>query len=86
MLAYTQGRYMKKHYLKEILTREAEIVERFSDILMDMGMEHRDADLRANFLVFSAVFGVLRRWNLKNNHDRARITEYLIEANLKPYL
>jgi len=86
MLAYTQARYMKKPYLKEILTREAEIVERFFDILTDMGMEKKDADLRANFLVYSAVFGVLRRWNLKHLHDRTRITEYLIDTNLKPYL
>ncbi|MBN1881506.1 MAG: TetR/AcrR family transcriptional regulator [Deltaproteobacteria bacterium] len=86
MLAYTQARYMKRHYLKEILTREAEIVERFFDILTDMGIERGDADLRANFLVYSAVFGVLRRWNLKNLHDRSSITEYLIDTNLKPYV
>ncbi|MBN1573041.1 MAG: TetR/AcrR family transcriptional regulator [Deltaproteobacteria bacterium] len=83
MLAFTQAMYMKKRYLRDILTRESEIVEKFKEILMDMGLPEREADLTANHLVFSSSFGVLRRWNLKGKHSREEITDFLCENNLK---
>jgi AcrR family transcriptional regulator len=82
MLAFTQAMYMKKRYLKDILTRESEIVGKFKEILVDMGVPEGEADLTANHLVFSSAFGVLRRWNLKGKHSREEITDFLCENNL----
>ena len=83
MLAFTQARYMKKRYLKEILSKESEIVGKFREILLDMGLDEGKADIIANHLVFSSAFGVLRRWNLKDKHTREEITRFLCENNLK---
>ncbi len=83
MLAFTQARYMKKRYLKDILTREAEIVAKFKEILLEIGLSDGEADLTANNLVSSSAFGVLRRWNLKGKHTREEITDFLCDVNLK---
>jgi TetR/AcrR family transcriptional regulator, cholesterol catabolism regulator len=83
MLAYTQAMYMKNRYLKNILAREVEIVDTFKTILIDCGLPDREAALTANYLVFSATFGVLRRWNLKKYYTRQELTEYLIHENIQ---
>lgn len=82
MLAFTQAMYMKKRYLKDILTRESEIVGKFKEILVDMGVPEEEANITANHLVFSSAFGVLRRWNLKGKHSREEITDFLCNNNL----
>ena len=83
MLAFTQARYMKKEYLKDILIRESEIVLKFKEIIMDIGLSESEADLLANYLVFSSAFGVLRRWNIKNRYSRVELTDFLLKTNLK---
>lgn len=86
MLAYTQAMYMKNRYLKNILSREAEIVDTFKELLVDCGLTDHNAGLAANYLVFSASFGVLRRWNLKKGYTREELTEYLIRENIQGFM
>lgn len=86
MLAYTQAMYMKNRYLKDILSREAEIVDTFKAILTNCGFSDHDAGLTANYLVFSATFGVLRRWNLKKYYSQQELTDYLIRENVKGFM
>jgi AcrR family transcriptional regulator len=86
MLAYTQAMYMKNRYLKNILAREAEIVDTFRDILIRCGLPAHEAGLSANYLVFSATFGVLRRWNLRKSYTRQELTDYLINENIRAFM
>jgi TetR/AcrR family transcriptional regulator, cholesterol catabolism regulator len=83
MLAYTQARYVKKNYLKIILAREFEIIEHFQKIIDEIGMGPFDSFLEANFLVFSGVFGVLRRWILKPRFSDKEIIEFLVQSQMK---
>jgi AcrR family transcriptional regulator len=86
MLAYTQAMYMKKKYLKDILSREAEIVDIFKKILIRCGLPEKKAGISANYLVYSAVFGVLRRWNLRRDYSEGELTDFLIEQNVTRFL
>jgi AcrR family transcriptional regulator len=86
MLAYTQAMYMKNRYLKNILAREAEIVDTFRDILVRCDFSDHEAGLTANYLVFSATFGVLRRWNLRKYYTRQELTDYLINENIRGFM
>ncbi len=86
MLAYTQAMYMKNRYLKNILAREAEIVDTFRQILIRCGVPTHEAGLTANYLVFSATFGVLRRWNLRKYYTRQELTEYLVNENIRGFM
>jgi len=83
MLAYTQARYVKKDYLKVILKKESEIVEHFEGILRELGKGPFDPFLEANFLVYSGVFGVLRRWILKPRYSREEIIRYLAQTRIR---
>ncbi|MBM4329703.1 MAG: TetR/AcrR family transcriptional regulator [Deltaproteobacteria bacterium] len=83
MLAYTQARYVKKKYLKIILRKESKIVEHFRMILSELGKGSFDSHLQANFLVFSGVFGVLRRWILKPNYSRKEIIDFLVQTQIR---
>ncbi|MBI5967683.1 MAG: TetR/AcrR family transcriptional regulator [Deltaproteobacteria bacterium] len=83
MLAYTQARYVKKNYLKVILRKESEVVEHFRKILSEVGDDSIDPFLEANFLVFSGVFGVLRRWILKPHYDHREIIDFLVQRQLR---
>lgn len=83
MLSYTQARYVKKNYLKIILRKESEIVEHFRKILCEVGAGSFDPFLEANFLVFSGVFGVLRRWILLPHYSRQEIIEFLVQRQLR---
>lgn len=82
MLAYTQARCVKKKYLREILQKESDIVEYFQKIIEEMGEGLFDPYLEANFLVFSAVFGVLRRWALKERFQDRGIIEFLVQSQV----
>ncbi len=83
MLSYTQARYVKKNYLKIILQKESEIVEHFRRILDEVGESPFRAYLEANFLVFSGVFGVLRRWILKPNYSQKELIEFLVQTQIR---
>jgi AcrR family transcriptional regulator len=81
MLAYTQAKYVRKDYLRIILQRESEIVEHFEHILKEAleGASEMDPFMEANFLVYSGVFGVLRRWILKPGYDQRAVVDYLVQ-------
>ena len=82
MLSYTQAKYVRKDYLRIILQREAEIVEHFQRILEEAleDAEGMDPFLEANFLVYSGVFGVIRRWILKPQYTRQEVVDYLVRS------
>ena len=82
MLSYTQARYVKKNYLKVILQKESEIVEHFRKILNELGESPFGSHLEANFLVFSGVFGVLRRWILKPCCTQKEIIDFLVQTQI----
>ncbi|MCX5916843.1 MAG: TetR/AcrR family transcriptional regulator [Deltaproteobacteria bacterium] len=83
MLSYTQARYVQKDYLKIILKKESEIVEHFERIIGELGKGPFDPFLEANFLVYSGVFGVLRRWILKPRYSREEIIDYLVQSQIQ---
>jgi AcrR family transcriptional regulator len=83
MLSYTQARYVKKNYLKVILRKESEIVEHFRKIISELGEGPFGSFLEANFLVYSGVFGVLRRWILRPRNDQKEIIEFLVQSQIK---
>lgn len=82
MLSYTQARYVKKEYLKIILQKESAIVDHFRKIISELGPGVFDPFLEANFLVFSGVFGVLRRWILKPYFRKEEIIDFLVETQV----
>ncbi len=83
MLSYTQAGYVKKDYLKIILLKESEIVDHFRMILDELGKGSFNSHLEANFLVFSGVFGVLRRWILKPNYSQKELIEFLVQTQVR---
>ncbi len=83
MLSYTQAGYVKKDYLKIILRKESEIVDHFRTILDELGNGPFNSNLEANFLVFSGVFGVLRRWILKPNYSQRELIDFLVETQVR---
>lgn len=85
MLSYTQARYVKKEYLKIILQKEFEIVDHFREIISKLQVKPCDPFLEANFLVFSGVFGVLRRWLLRPCYRKEEIIDFLVETQLKKF-
>ena len=83
MLSYTQARYVKKNYLKIILRKESEVVEHFRKILSELGEGPFGSFLEANFLVYSGVFGVLRRWILRPRYNQREIIEFLVQSQIQ---
>jgi AcrR family transcriptional regulator len=84
MLAYTQAKYVRKDYLRVILKKESEIVEYFQKILEEAleGTRGMDPFMEANFLVYSGVFGVIRRWILRPRYTPRDIADYLVERQV----
>jgi AcrR family transcriptional regulator len=83
MLSYTQARYVKKNYLKIILRKESEIVEHFREIISKVGEGPLGSFFEANFLVYSGVFGVLRRWILRPRYSQKEIIEFLVQSQIQ---
>jgi AcrR family transcriptional regulator len=83
MLSYTQARYVKKNYLKVILRKESEVVEHFREILSELGEGPFGSFLEANFLVYSGVFGVLRRWILRPHYNQREIIDFLVQSRIQ---
>ena len=85
LLAYTQAGSVNRNQLKSILRKESKIVGHFQQILQDLGVAPADSLMIANFLVFSAMYGVLRRWNL-TGFSREQIIEFLVRTQVRPLL
>jgi len=65
------------------LRKESEIVGHFQAIISELGEGPFDSFLEANFLVFSGVFGVLRRWILKPRYNRKEIIDFLVQSQIR---
>jgi AcrR family transcriptional regulator len=87
LFGWTEAKNMKKNYLKEVLKLENDLINYFKGIL-DTIEAHghskiHDTGLAANFLVYSAIFGILRRWVLKPLYTKEQIIAYLMNTQLK---
>jgi hypothetical protein len=74
---------VKKNYLKVILRKESEVVEHFREILSELGEGPFGSFLEANFLVYSGVFGVLRRWILRPHYNQREIIDFLVQSRIQ---
>jgi len=90
LFGWTEAKNMKKNYLKEILTLENDLINYFKGILDEIKAHGHskihDTGLTANFLVYSATFGILRRWVLKRSYTKEQIIDYLMNTQLKTIL
>jgi len=90
LFGWTEAKNMKKKHLKEILKLEIELVTFFKEILEEIKTKYQikieDTRLAANFLVYSGMFGILRRWALKPFYTPEQIINFLMETQLKPLL
>jgi AcrR family transcriptional regulator len=86
LFAVTEGKNLKKKQLKVVLRQEAEVVNIFKKILNEAKkkglIQVKDINISANYLVFSAMFGILRGWNLKKDYDQEKIIQFLIERRV----
>jgi len=86
LFAITESKNLKKEQLKIVLQQEAEVVEIFKKILNEAKKKRlikvKDTNLSANYLVFSAMFGILRGWNLKKDYDPEKIIQFLLEDRI----
>lgn len=86
LFGWTEAKNVNKTYLKEILKQEMDLINYFKEILdaihMQHGTEVGDTYLAANFLVFAAVFGILRNWALKHRYSKDQIIDYLMHSQL----
>jgi TetR/AcrR family transcriptional regulator, cholesterol catabolism regulator len=87
LFGWTEAKNMKKIYLKEILKLENDLINYFKGILDEIKAHGHskvhDTGLAANFLVYSATFGILRRWVLKPLYTKEQIIAYLMNTQLK---
>jgi TetR/AcrR family transcriptional regulator, cholesterol catabolism regulator len=90
LFGWTEAKNMKKNYLKEILKLENDLINYFKGILDEIKAHGhskiRDTGLVANFLVYSATFGILRRWSLKRSYTKEQIIDYLMNTQLNTIL
>ncbi len=73
-----------------VLKMELGLINYFKDILEEIKdrfkLEIKDTNIVANFLVYSAMFGILRRWALKLHYSNEQIIDYLLNTQLKDIL
>ena len=90
LFGWTEAKNMKKNYLKEILRLENDLINYFKGILDEITAHSHskinDTGLVANFLIYSATFGILRRWALKGSYTKEQIIDYLMNTQLKTIL
>jgi len=90
LFGWTEAKNMKKDHLKEVLKMELGLINYFKDILEEIKerfkLEIKDTNIVANFLVYSAMFGILRRWALKLHYSNEQIIDYLLNTQLKDIL
>ncbi|MCX8012470.1 MAG: TetR/AcrR family transcriptional regulator [Desulfobacterota bacterium] len=90
LFGWTEAKNMKKSHLKEILKLEIELINFFKEILEGVKSKYQikieDTRLVAHFLVYSGMFGILRRWGLRAFYTREQVIDFLMETQLKPLL
>lgn len=86
LFGWTEAKNMKEIHLKEILRLEQDLINYFKEILDEIKTKNHakidDTTLAANFLVYSATFGILRRWALKPWYTKEQIINYLMHTQL----
>ena len=83
LFVYTESKSLKKSYLREILKREAEYVNK-SKTLIEQGIKKgifkcKHSDLVANFFTYIGAIVPLRGWNMLPNHEPEKILEEFLE-------
>lgn len=90
LFGWTEAKNMKKNHLIEVLKMESDLIGYFKAILDEIGDKWKvalgDTNMTANFLVYSATFGILRRWVLKPPYSNEQIIDYLLQTQLKERL
>jgi len=90
LFGWTEAKNMKKDHLVEVLKMESDLIGYFKAILDEIGSTGHfaveDTNMTANFLVYSAMFGILRRWVLKPLYSNEQIIDYLLQTQLKEKL
>lgn len=87
LFGWTEAKNMERKHLKEVLSFEADLINFFKGILDELKpqylAESEDTNMAANFLVYVAAFGVLRRWSLKPRYSKEQIIDYLVDSQLE---
>ena len=90
LFGWTEAKNMKKDHLVEVLQMESDLIGYFKAILDEISTQWKvaieDTNMAANFLVYSAMFGILRRWVLKPSYNEEQIIDYLLQTQLKETL
>ncbi|MCD6353357.1 MAG: hypothetical protein J7M06_04015, partial [Proteobacteria bacterium] len=89
LFGWTEAKNMKKNHLQEVTKLELDLIHYFKDILneitsqFNIDIEIENTNITANFLVYSATFGILRRWALRPLYSKEQLIDYLMNTNLK---
>ena len=87
LFGWTGAKNMKKTHLRGVLKAESVLVNYFKGILDEINSqpdaEIKDTYLVASFLVYGALFGILRRWELRRKYSKRKVIEYLVSTQLK---
>jgi AcrR family transcriptional regulator len=90
LFGWTEAKNMKKQHLTEALKLEMDLINYFKSIMEEIKDTFKapiaDTNMAANFLVYSALFGVLRRWALNPQYSKEQIIDYLIKNQVEPLL
>jgi len=87
LFGWTEAKNMKKNHLQEVTKLELDLIHYFKDILNEItsqfNIDIENTNITANFLVYSATFGILRRWALRPLYSKEQLIDYLMNTNLK---
>jgi len=87
LFGWTEAKNMKKNHLQEVTKLELDLIHYFKDILNEIisqfDIDIENTNITANFLVYSATFGILRRWALRPLYSKEQLIDYLMNTNLK---
>ncbi|MBN2468232.1 MAG: TetR/AcrR family transcriptional regulator [Deltaproteobacteria bacterium] len=90
LFGWTEAKNMKEGHLQEVTKLELELIDYFREILdkirSEFNVDIEDTNLTANFLVYSATFGILRRWALRPRYNKEQLVDYLMNTQLKNLL
>jgi len=90
LFGWTEAKNMKKSHLQEVTKLELDLIDYFKEILNDITSQFEvdieDINITANFLIYSATFGILRRWALRPHHSKKELIDYLMNTQLQNIL
>jgi TetR/AcrR family transcriptional regulator, cholesterol catabolism regulator len=90
LFGWTEAKNMKKAHLKGVLKAEKLLVNYFKGMLDEMNLQPNvkieDTYLVASFLVYGALFGILRGWELNRKYRKQEVIEWLVNTQLETIL